>query len=155
MWLVCLLFAIYFALSVSVTRLRAELGFPAHSLWHATPYFVLLPTIGSAKIDPRSSTIFAIYRWFNFDWASHPMPHQLEGFKFADHTNTKQTKLPLAIMTATVVGTLSFFGCGCISLTKKVRSRFDLTNEPISMVECLFSNYNNVSISDYLLIIWD
>jgi hypothetical protein len=32
-----------------------------------------------------------------------------EGFKFADHTNTKQTKLPLAIMTATVVGTLSFF----------------------------------------------
>jgi len=109
LWLVCLLFAIYFALSVSVTRLRAELGFPAHSLWHATPYFVLLPTIGSAKIDPRSSTIFAIYRWFNFDWASHPMPHQLEGFKFADHTNTKQTKLPLAIMTATVVGTLSFF----------------------------------------------
>ena len=109
LWLVCLLFAIYFALSVSVTRLRAELGFPAHSLWHATPYFVLLPTIGSAKIDPRSSTIFAIYRWFNFDWASHPMPHQLEGFKFADHTNTKQTKLTLAIMIATVVGTLSFF----------------------------------------------
>ena len=109
LWLVCLLFAIYFALSVSVTRLRAELGFPAHSLWHATPYFVLLSTVGSAKIDPRSSTIFAIYRWFNFDWASHPMPHQLEGFKFADHTQTKRSKLPIAIMTATVVGTLSFF----------------------------------------------
>lgn len=97
LWLVCLLFAIYFALSVSVTRLRAELGFPAHGLWHATSYFACL-TIGSDKIDPRSSTIFAIYRWLNFDWASHPMPHQLEGFKFADHTHTKRTKLPLAIM---------------------------------------------------------
>ena len=67
-WLAGLLFIVYFALSVSVTRLRAEFGFPAHSLWHATPYFILLPTMGSGKIDPKSSTIFALYRWFNLDW---------------------------------------------------------------------------------------
>ena len=67
-WLAGLLFIVYFALSVSVTRLRAEFGFPAHSLWHATPYFILLPTMGSGKIDPKSSTIFALYRWVNLDW---------------------------------------------------------------------------------------
>ena len=137
-WLAGLLFIVYFALSVSVTRLRAEFGFPAHSLWHATPYFILLPTIGSGKIDPQSSTIFALYRWFNFDWASHPMPHQLEGFKLIDHTGVERhqetkrryifsekalglsgernhrdpvpayTSASLSMMIATVTATLSF-----------------------------------------------
>jgi len=108
-WLVCMLFVVYFALSIAVTRLRAEFGFPAHSLWHATPYFILIPTIGSRNIDPRSSTIFSLYRWFNFDWASHPMPHQLEGFRFAERTSTKSRGLPLAMMIATAVGIISFF----------------------------------------------
>ena len=108
-WLICLLFVTYFALSLAVTRLRAELGFPAHSLWHATPYFILIPTIGTYNIDPKSSTIFSLYRWFNFDWASHPMPHQLEGFKFAEQTRTKSRRLPLAIMLATAIGIFSFF----------------------------------------------
>jgi hypothetical protein len=107
-WLVCLLFVTYYALSLAVTRLRAELGFPSHSLWHATPYFILLPTIGTQQIDPRSSTIFSLFRWFNFDWASHPMPHQLEAFKFAEGTRTRSRRLPLAIMLATVIGTVSF-----------------------------------------------
>jgi len=108
-WLVCLLFFVYFALSISVSRLRAEFGFPAHSLWHATPYFILIPTIGTRNIDPKSSTIFSLYRWFNFDWASHPMPHQLEGFRLAERTNTKHRRLPMVMMVATVVGIFSFF----------------------------------------------
>ena len=108
-WLACLLFFVYFALSISVNRLRAEFGFPAHSLWHATPYFILIPTIGTRNIDSKSSTIFSLYRWFNFDWASHPMPHQLEGFRFAERTNTKSRGLPMAMMLATVVGIFSFF----------------------------------------------
>ena len=109
LWLTALLFLTYFSLSIAVTRLRAESGFPAHSLWHATPYFILLPTIGTYNIDPRSSTIFSLYRWFNFDWASHPMPHQLEGFKLVQQTRTSLRGLPIAILLSTIVGTVTFF----------------------------------------------
>ncbi len=110
-WVAVIFFVMYFLLSTAVTRIRAELGPPAHDLHYGGPDQFLINAFGtkSGILSPHTITVIGLYWWFNRAYRSHPMPHQLEAFKVAEQTKMENTPLMWALLLAGVVGTLAAF----------------------------------------------
>ncbi len=91
-WLSVAFFFLYYLLSMAITRMRAELGFPIHDAHYPLgPDHIAIITQGTQKLGPKNLTILALYHWFNRTYASHPMPHQLEGFKMSNQLGMSKT----------------------------------------------------------------
>jgi len=97
-WVGILFFLIYFALALAVTRMRAELGTPMHDLHFTGPEMIMTRVAGSNAFDVDTRTVFALFFWFNRAYRSHPMPHELEGFKLAEQTRTDYRKWSRALL---------------------------------------------------------
>ncbi|RME49375.1 MAG: hypothetical protein D6791_00900 [Chloroflexi bacterium] len=109
-WFAASFFSIYFALAMAITRIRAELGPPAHDMYGAGPDLILISTLGTRRIGARNLSVMALFYWINREsYRAHPMPHQLEGFKLADRTGMKGRRLVVAILLASLLGALSCF----------------------------------------------
>lgn len=108
-WLIPPFFLIFFAMSIAVTRMRAELGPPAHDLHNGGPDRILTSLLGPRTIGTSSQSVFSMFEWFNRAYRSHPMPFQLEGFKMAERTRTSYRGMFWAIAIATVFGTFVAF----------------------------------------------
>ena len=109
-WVALLFFLIYFALSTAITRIRAELGPPAHDMYGAGPDYILTTLLGTRRIGQQNLTVMTLFYWINREsYRAHPMPHQLEGFKLADRVGMSGNRVIVAILLATLVGALSCF----------------------------------------------
>jgi len=102
-------FFIFFALSITITRIRAELGPPAHDLHMGGPDSILPEVFGTQQLGPRNLIGLTMLYWFNRAYRSHPMPHQLEGFKIAERTRLSYAQLGIAMMFAAFWGALCSF----------------------------------------------
>ncbi|MCC6445056.1 MAG: hypothetical protein IT210_16560 [Armatimonadetes bacterium] len=99
-----LFFAFYLVISFAVTRMRAELGAPAHDFVLMGPDLMIPSLIGTARLAGRDMGMLALYWWFNRAYRSHPMPHQMEGFRLADRARLDARRLSLAMMLSALVG---------------------------------------------------
>lgn len=108
-WVIIPFFLIYFAMSVAITRMRAELGPPAHDLHAAGPDRIIASLVGPRELGTRNLSVMSMYFWFNRAYRSHVMPIQLEGYKMAERTRMSYRRLTGAIAVATVFGTLVAF----------------------------------------------
>src|SRR5262249_5188000 len=108
-WMAGLFFVIYFAIAVSVTRMRAELGPPTHDLHFIGPDLSLHTQFGARALSENTMGVFTLYYWFNRAYRCHPMPHQLEGFKMAQAGNTSPRGVLWAMMLAALVGIVATF----------------------------------------------
>ena len=104
LWLAILFFTIYFVLSIMVARMRAELGFFTHPMWGIMAPDMLISLAGSRALGAKNLTIMALYRWFNFGFSSHQMPHQLEALKITDRTGIDQQKIAYSLIFITALG---------------------------------------------------
>ncbi|MDA1193368.1 MAG: hypothetical protein O3A46_16960, partial [Candidatus Poribacteria bacterium] len=84
LWVIGVFFAFYFLLTISLTRLRAELGPPVHELYNMGPDKMLPKVLGTRMIGQQNLSMFALFWGFNRAHRSNPMPVQLEGLKMAD-----------------------------------------------------------------------
>ncbi len=108
-WVAIAFFVVYFGLSLSITRMRAQFGAPVHDL-HWTGPDTILPLVGGTRsFTEKDLTIFSLYFWYNRAYRNHPMPFQLEGFKLADRTGTPLKPQFWAQLIAIVVGTAAGF----------------------------------------------
>lgn len=98
-----LFLAAHFAIAITLTRIRAELGFPIHSTTFIGPHHSLTSALGTRRIGAQNLTWFALYFWFNRDNRSHPMPHQLEAFKLAERGNINSKHLSMAMIGMIVI----------------------------------------------------
>ena len=105
-WIIILFFLMYFALSLAITRMRAELGTPIHDLHFAGPGDVMVRVAGSKSFTPDTLTAFSLYFWFTRAYRGHPMPIQLEAFKVAEQTRTQYRQWYNAML---VMGTVAVF----------------------------------------------
>ncbi len=105
-WIAILFFAMYFALAVAITRMRAELGTPVHDLHFTGPEQIMTRIAGSRAFDADNLTVFGLFFWFNRAYRSHPMPHQLESYKLAEQTNSDYRKWTGALL---VLGGVAVF----------------------------------------------
>jgi hypothetical protein len=104
-----LFFLIYFTLAIAITRMRAELGPPAHDLHMGGPDSILTAIYPSDKFAKPDLAMFSMFYGFNRAYRSHPMPVQLEGFKIAERTGGRYRPLFWAMMIAVAFGCLCAF----------------------------------------------
>lgn len=102
-------FLIYFVVAIMITRIRAELGFLVHWLHIASPHYTLISFMGTRKLGTSNLTAFTMFRFFNRGYRSHPMPHQLEGFKLASHSKMNLGRMSIGIILAAVATSVSTF----------------------------------------------
>jgi hypothetical protein len=109
-WVMVLFYIIYFALSTTITRIRAELGPSVHTMHGSTPDEILLNIFGSRRIGSRNLTGFGLLHWITgYSNRENPMPIQLEAFKLAERANAKPARIPVAIVLAAFIGAISGF----------------------------------------------
>jgi len=99
-----LFFVIYYVLSITIARVRAELGFMVQDMGGMDPPNTLATWFGTRRLGASTLTVFAIYKFFNRHSRSNAMPHQLEAFKLAERTGIDNRRLLMAILLATVFG---------------------------------------------------
>jgi len=108
LWFAVLFFGLYFAMSVTITRIRAELGPPAHDLYNAGPDLLLTDVLGTRRIGGHNLSVMSLFFWLNhLSYRAHPMPHQLEGLKLAHQTHLNAFHLLCVLTVAILVGVLS------------------------------------------------
>ena len=107
-WMAAAFFGIYLAMSVTITRVRAELGPPAHDLYNAGPDLMLMDFLGTRRLGTQNLSVMTLFFWLNhLSYRAHPMPHQLEALKLAHQTNFDRRWLLFALVIAIAVGMLS------------------------------------------------
>lgn len=107
-WYAIPFFALYFLLSIAITRIRAELGTP-HEIVFVNPQQIMLSLLGFNMIGVANMTVLQSLYWFNRGYRSHPMPNQLESIKMADGTAIKMRPLIFVLMLSAVVGLLTAY----------------------------------------------
>ncbi len=131
LWVAICYLGILYALSVVITRIRAELGMPVHDFEGLEPRTSLLTIAGTLRLGAKNLTAMTLMRWAETgDYNPHPMPHYLEGFKMAERTNTGYRTLFYAMLIAIVAS--SFF-CLLTSLQMYYRYGAASGNMPNTM----------------------
>ena len=108
-WVIFIFFALYFALSTAIARMRAELGSPMHDLTYTGPEEVMVAAAGTRRLGQGNLTMFSFFWFITRTFDSHPMPHQLEGFKLAERASINNRRFLFAMLIALVMGILSQF----------------------------------------------
>lgn len=108
-WAISLYLGIYTILSISITRMRAELGPPTHELHGVEPDRMMASVIGTRRFGAANLTNFTMLAWASYGYRCHPMPHQLEGLKMGERLHIKYSTLVIAMMLAALVGSLASF----------------------------------------------
>jgi hypothetical protein len=110
LWMIPVFFGLYIMIAMIATRIRAELGFPTHDIRDMGPQYALLTAVGSQGLHPKNLVAFTMFGWFNREYASHPAPHQLEGFKMAERANTPARQMFKVMLFAGLIAMpLAFF----------------------------------------------
>jgi hypothetical protein len=76
-------FGILIALSLAITRVRAEFGTP-HEIVFVKPADTLVTLLGTKAIGDTNLIGMQTMYWFNRGYRCHPIPNFLEGFKMAE-----------------------------------------------------------------------
>lgn len=103
LWVVAVFFVLYFILVIIICRIRAELGFPTHDMYPMSPHFLLVTAPGPQHLAAQDLVGFSLFTWFNKSYASHPAPHQMEGFKICERRNASARGMFIAAMIAGIV----------------------------------------------------
>ncbi|MEO2002645.1 MAG: DUF6785 family protein, partial [Candidatus Poribacteria bacterium] len=102
-------FGIYTLITVSVGRMRAELGSPVHDLHFAGPAGTMTSLFGSRAFRPAELAMISMFWFFNRAYRSHPMPCVLEGFRLGERSGSTARKVLPYTLVAIVLGTLAGF----------------------------------------------
>jgi len=107
-------FGFFFALSTAITRVRAELGPPAHEMaGMVNAQQFLINILGTRGFGFRNLAIVPMFWFFSGrGYREHIMPHQLEGFKLAERARMNPKRLVLAMGIALVLGAFASWWAG-------------------------------------------
>jgi hypothetical protein len=104
-----ILLGAFFALMVALARIRAEAG----TAWHfgpwVKPHHLPVRFFGEDALPPRTLTALATHGWYNLEYRSTPVPHQIEAMKIAEEGRISARGLALWMMVALVVGILAAY----------------------------------------------
>ena len=109
LWVVVGFFAVFYALAIALARVRAELGPPYHELIRINPRELMVDTFGSRMLRAPNLMGMTFLYGYNRCNRAHPMPAQIEAFKTAERSGTNPRRVFLAIVIATVVGSVATF----------------------------------------------
>jgi hypothetical protein len=103
------LLASYFAMMTALCRIRAEAG----TAWHfgpwVKPHQMPVRIFGEGAVDERSLAALGAHGWYNLEYRSSPVPHQIEGMKIAEAGRFPAGGLARWMMIALAVGILASY----------------------------------------------
>ena len=102
-------FLILMALSLAITRVRAEFGTP-HEIVFVKPADMLVTLFGTRALGETNLIGMQTMYWFNRGYRCHPIPNFLEGFKMAEGRAMPLRSLLGAFALAAVVSLLATYG---------------------------------------------
>ena len=91
-WVIICTLLIYLIISIAVTRMRAELGVPAHDLHDSGPQR-LIPLLGLSYMKNSDIALMAALQGFNRAYRAHPMPVGAEAIRGAERTGGKMSTM--------------------------------------------------------------
>jgi len=109
LWVAVLFFVIYFGLIISIARMRAELGVPVHDMHNGGPDQLMATFFGTRLLGTRNLSVFTLFWFFNRGHYSDAMPHQLEGFKLAERTESSGRSILIAMVVSVFLAILVVF----------------------------------------------
>lgn len=112
LWMSAAAFVIYFAIALACTRMRAELGPPAHDLHNGGPDYILTACLGTREMSPQTLGALSWFYWFNRAYRTIAMPYQLEGFMIGERRGISMRGIAAALGIASVLG----IACACWAL---------------------------------------
>ena len=104
LWAVGLFFIIYFPMVIAITRSRAEIGSPVHTLIYVDPGRTMVTTLGTRRLGVPNLTILTYLYPLNRCFRANPMPSQLEAFRIAEQTNIGYRQILAGIILTIVFG---------------------------------------------------
>lgn len=107
LWASSVFFILYYVISLGITRMRAEMGAPVHDLHFLGPDTTLTTVVGTSNLHPHALVALTVLHWFNRAYRTHPMPHQMEGFKLAQSASLSNRLLSFAMVGAALWGAIS------------------------------------------------
>ncbi len=99
----------YFALAIAVSRMRAEMGTPAHDLHYGGPDQMFPRWLGIPNLSQGTKVWFSLAWGFNRAYRSHPMPHYLEGFRLSHLARIEGRRLFWAMLAFGLWGSICAF----------------------------------------------
>lgn len=102
-------FAVYFAISTAIARMRAELGPPVHDLSMSGPDELIPQSVGTQNMGAGNLTALSYLYWFNRAYRGHPMAIGIEGMKMAQAARADQRRFLIGVMVAVAVGSVAAF----------------------------------------------
>ncbi len=100
---------VYAATSLTLTRIRAELGPPAHDLPYASPGEILAGLAGARVMNRRDLAMSALMLPFTRGYRTHPMPAQLEALRTAEETGSSRRQAMLGTLVAAGIGVVATY----------------------------------------------
>ena len=101
-------FAVLLALSLGITRIRAEFGTP-HEIVFVKPADMLVTIFGTSAIGTQNLIGLQSMYWFNRGYRCHPMPNFLEAFKMGEGRDQRLMGFAPLIGVFAVAGIVSLF----------------------------------------------
>ena len=108
-WVIPAFLAIYFLMTLVISRLRAQLGPPTHQLYGAMPNWILPTLAGTRALGPRTLGMLAVLRPYLQEQRNNPTPLQLEAFKMAEGGRMERRRVALALAIVPPLAMLSYF----------------------------------------------
>jgi hypothetical protein len=108
-WVSLAFFALFIPTIIIVSRIRAELGAPVHDFHFIGPDAMLPRTLGVSSFRQNDMAFFTFAFSLTRAHRSDTMPVGLEALQMARMRNLDARRMFIAIMLATVLGTLSVF----------------------------------------------
>ena len=108
-WVALAFVAIYFPTALVISRLRAQLGPPAHSLGASMPNWILPALVGTRTLGPRTMGMFAALSPFLGEQRNNPMPLQLEAFKMSEGNRMERRRIAIALALVPPLAILCYF----------------------------------------------
>jgi hypothetical protein len=104
-----LYFGLFFLIALTVARLRADSGAPAHGLIYVTPHDIMITHLGTTSMTPHALSGMALFTWFNRFNRAHPMSVQLESMKIAHSLRTSQRRIAFSLLLASALTIVTAF----------------------------------------------
>ena len=102
-WVILVFFGIDYAIFLALSRARAESA-PAHqNLWAVNASGIVVNVFGPRRLGASNLSVIALFRFFNRNYPSHPMPEYLENLKIGEQANIGLRHLVIGMMLAAVV----------------------------------------------------
>jgi hypothetical protein len=102
--LACAFYGLFWMLTVTMTRIYAQVGPPILELYYMDPGRTLITVFGSLGQSPTSLTHLSLLYWINRDHRGQPMAHQLAAFKVAQEAGAPLRPIGRLVLPAFVTG---------------------------------------------------